>query len=554
MSPRNLIIGLDGATFDVIDPLVAAGVMPVLASIMERGVRGRMLAWPNMNSAASWSSMITGYNPGQHGVFDFGAYWESPTPAPEARHPTTGADRKKDPFWRILSVAGKRVGVINVPISYPADQINGFMLAGMDTPSVRSPGFAHPPDLLAELHRHGIDYILDVSNPGAQRARAPYKLPDDVKRLVEARSRTVLYMMQQHPCDVLMAVFVATDRMQHGYFPDLKSDVDSPNWTPIRDLYRQIDLFLGKAVALCGEDTTIMLVSDHGFGPARNASRSLNALFARLGLLAYRSAQRDARNVLLSGLLEQGRRYIPSRFQFGLAHMFPVMHMRAVSARKFVRIDWPRTQVFAHGLGCVSINLRGREPEGTVSPDDYDAVCERVRDVLLRLVNPGSSQRPVRAVHRRDEVYHGPFLSKASDLLIEWDYSTIGDSLSLVDGADEISISGASADERRRSGKGGHHPEGIFIACGPDIRKGGSVTNVRVYDIAPTVLYLQDQPVLTDMDGKVLSDIFEDEYVRQHPVRTAAPEASAASTDAPGLDAEDEKIIEQRLRDLGYIE
>src|ERR1043166_9161730 len=105
--PRTLIIGLDGATFDLIEPLVRAGHLPALARLMTHGVHGSLQAWPNMNSAAAWSSMVTGYNPGQHGVYDFG---HAPQQRGHGWHPTTATCRRKDPFWRLLSAAGQRVG------------------------------------------------------------------------------------------------------------------------------------------------------------------------------------------------------------------------------------------------------------------------------------------------------------------------------------------------------------------------------------------------------------------------------------------------------------
>lgn len=144
---RTLIIGLDGATFDLIDPLVRTGYLPTLATPMAQGARGPLLSWPAMNSAASWSSIVTGYNPGQHGEYSFGQQWKTLPQQGYDWHPTTGSARKKDPFWRLLSAAGRWVGVINVPISFPAEPVNGFMLAGMDAPRVNSPGFAHPPEL-----------------------------------------------------------------------------------------------------------------------------------------------------------------------------------------------------------------------------------------------------------------------------------------------------------------------------------------------------------------------------------------------------------------------
>ena len=117
--PRTLVIGLDGATFDVIAPLAGGGRLPALARLIAEGAHGPLRAWPNMNSAAAWSSIITGYNPGQHNVYHFG--WAATPQRGQTFRPTTALDRTRDPFWRLLGAAGLHVGAINVPISYPAD-------------------------------------------------------------------------------------------------------------------------------------------------------------------------------------------------------------------------------------------------------------------------------------------------------------------------------------------------------------------------------------------------------------------------------------------------
>ena len=263
-STRTLIIGLDGATFDLIDPLIESGELPTLKSIIAEGVRGDLQTWPNTNSAAAWSSMVTGYNSGQHGIFHFGEAINRPG---AAWRPLIGADRRKDAFWRILSNAGQSIGVVNVPITYPAEQIKGFMIAGMDAPGTRSNGFAHPSGLMADLSKHGIEYVIDVPNLGRESERDRYRLPPAVERLIQTRAQTVLHLMRTRDWDALMAVFVATDRVQHYYWPPEGSPADSPDWNPIRRVYQLIDLFLEQVLSAIDSNTTLLLVSDHGFGP-----------------------------------------------------------------------------------------------------------------------------------------------------------------------------------------------------------------------------------------------------------------------------------------------
>lgn len=547
----TLMIGLDGATFDLIEPWVEMGYLPTFKYLLTEGTHGPLKVWPNMNSASSWSSIVTGYNPGQHGIFSFG---DAPPQRGTQWHPNTAADRKKPPFWRILSEEGKQVGIINVPISYPADPVNGFMLAGMDTPGIQSTRFAHPPNLLEELHRERIDYILDVPNLGIQSRRDPYHLPESVKRMVEVRSRTIHHLMQKHPWDVMMAVFIAPDRVQHCYWPKEGTPLDHLDWTPIRSLYQQIDLFFSKTLELMDKKTTLLVISDHGFGPIRFAARCLNPLFAQLGLLQYNQGISQLREKFLESLLLYGRRIIPYRFQNPLARALPRLHLQASMQFKFSGIEWSKTQVYAEPFaGQIYINLQGREPEGTISSKEYSSLCEQVREILLRLTDPESGAPLIQAIYRPEDLYHGPYTHKAADLVIDWNDEVLRDAL-CYHGHGKQTIINPPKMKMGSRWTGSHRSKGIFIAYGPNIKKGTTIMNATLYDITPTILYLQGHPIPEDMDGKVLIDIFLEDYIRRNPIQTCKPLDINWNKEGITLDREETHKIEERLRGLGYIE
>jgi len=550
--PRTLIIGLDGATFDLIKPWGEAGHLPSLSRLMAQGVHGPLQVWPNTNSAAAWTSMVTGYNPGQHGVYDLvGALPKRD----KTWRPTTAGDRRKNPFWRILSAAGQRVGIINVPISYPADPINGFMLAGMDAPGIHSPGFAHPADLLDRLAYQGIDYVIDVPNLRVLSRSNPQRVPQSVKHMVEARAQTILHLMKTRPWDVLMAVFVATDRMQHYFWPNKQTSVENGDWAPIRCLYQRIDAFFEDALALADRNTTVLVVSDHGFGPARMAKRCLNPLFAHLGWLHYRKGGSGMKGRLLKHLMPFGRQIIPQKLQDPLARALPGLRLRAVTAHMFSDIEWSQTQVWASPNGRdVFINLQGRAPEGVVSPEDYRPFRECVRDLLLDLTDPLTGNHVVHGVYPREQIYRGPYLDKGADLLIEWDEDLVGDTLYCRVEGKPVIIQAPEDGGPGQGWSGTHRPQGIFIAWGPNIKSGAGVTHATIYDIAPTILYLQGHPIPRDMDGKVLTDIFTDGHLAHHPVKQTESTGMTAP-EAPGsLDPKEALKVEERLRGLGYIE
>jgi predicted AlkP superfamily phosphohydrolase/phosphomutase len=504
-----------------------------------------------MNSASAWSSIVTGYNPGRHGVYDFG---EAPPQRGTQWRPVTAADRKRDPFWRILSAAGQRVGIINVPISYPAETSNGFMLAGMDAPSIASPAFAHPPGLCDELRGEGIDYMIDAPNLGPLSIREPHQLPLPVQHMVDTRARTILYLMQTRQWDALMAVYVATDRMQHFFWPDVDLPLTDPSWSPIRSVYQQIDSHIANMLELTDADTTTLVVSDHGFGPFHAANYLLNQLFAELGLLRFGQGKGRLTGLLLKQLLQYGRQTIPFRWQDPLARAFPGLRLRALSERMYAQTDWGHTKVFTMPFGQICVNLRGRQPEGIVSEDDYQPLRDRVRDILLKVIDPATGHPVVRAVHRREDLFDGPYVDRAADLVVEWDPELLGCPWRYLGPEGPVTI---EVPERKVFGgrvKGTHRAYGILIACGPSIRPGARVLDATLYDIAPTVLYLQGHPIPEDMDGKVLTGIFTDEHLRQNPVHQVKPVDHSEQGTIVSLDTDEARQIEERLRGLGYLE
>jgi predicted AlkP superfamily phosphohydrolase/phosphomutase len=507
---RTLIIGLDGATLDLIKPWAKAGHLPAFARLMAEGVQGTLLAWPNMNSAAAWTSMVTGCNPGQHGIYGFGRLSGQDA---TTWQPVSAADRKRDPFWRLLSAAGRRVGVINVPLTYPAEAIDGFMLSGSDSSGIGGSGLAHPAGLLDNLRKQGIKHILDVPNLARLSRRAPREVPLPLQQMVDARSRSILHLMRTEPWDVLMAVFVATDRVQHHFWPTDQVPMDDPAWTPIRRTYQQIDAFLHDALTLVGRDTTVMVVSDHGFGPQRPVLHHLNTLLAQLGLLHFCGDSQSPDSTTLKKLLVLGRKWLPLQLQGPLARAFPGLHLRAMSDSTMLNVDWSKTQAFIDPLGGqLRINLQGRQREGIVPPHAYQQLRDRLQRIMRQLREPGTGLELAQAVHTREEVYHGPYAHLAEDLLIRWKedfaynalrYEAEGKSL-IVRAPDE-----SAAEGRGRGWSGTHRPEGVFLLWGPRIRQRATIEGITGYDIAPTVLYLQNHPIPPHIDGQVLVDIFE---------------------------------------------
>ena len=575
--PRTLIIGLDGATFDLIDSWAAMGHLPALARLVKDGVRAPLRAFPNMNSASAWTSIVTGCNPGKHGIYDFG---DDRTVYDRGWRPTSALDRRRPPFWQVLSAARQHVGVINVPISYPADAVDGFMISGMYAPGTSSVGFAHPEWLLADLLHAGIDYVLDVPHLARARRHDPYRLPSEVREMVEARAQAALLLMREHRPDAMMVVFTATDRMQHAFWGSGLLAEDGHTWRPLLELYKQLDTWIARLCEQAGPDTNVIVVSDHGFGPYHHLPSLVNPLFAQLGWLSYRSGSagrsrlsrtrlrsglRALRDATLKSVLVMGRRWLPGDAQIALAKRFPKWRQQALHARSFPDIDWATTQVYAHVMGG-GIMVRPAVPDsphaGGCNAHGYDALCDEVRAALLELRDPATGVAPIREVWHRDDLYAGPHLGRAPDMQIEWNEKA-WEHLEPPSAASRRTSSLASttvAPAKQGGGwKGRHRSRGIFITCGPAIQRGIDLPDdpsglaVTHYDITPTLYYLQGLPIPDDLDGRVLTGILDPDHLARNPVARGLSTPMNEPREAPALGEREARQVEQRLRDLGYI-
>lgn len=544
---RTIVIGLDGATFDLIQPWCRRGYLPTISRLLAEGSHAVLDSFPNMNSAAAWTSIVTGQNAGKHGVYGFSTLSAAGL---ENSHPTSARDRRRDPFWTMLCAAGKRVGVMNVPISYPADPVDGFMVSGMDAPGTGVRGFAHPAGFLDELRSAGIKYMLDVENLKETQRRGPDHMPRAVREMVQARTQAFSYGIERFNCDVGMVVFVATDRMQHFYWGNGPVE-DDPSWLPLRELYQLLDTSIAQIMDRVGRNTNVFVVSDHGFGRNTRAPKNLDQILEGAGLYAVMTHRTTPRVTAARIIMQLGRKFLPPRLQLRLATRFNGLRLRTIRTAKTRHIDWARTQVYSNSWQGLYINAAGRNPAGIVPPDQFDRVRELARSIVSQLTDPDSGKPAVSAVFARSNLYSGPFSDKAADLTVRWNRANVMNGL-CYPGPTPIVVRPEASSNNGIFGT--HYPEGILIAHGPQIRAGVSLDPLCQYDIAPTVLYLQGQPIPADMDGRVLTGLIDADYLERHPVQTSDRSTDSSASTPIDLDERDVATIEERLRGLGYIE
>ncbi|MBW2173068.1 MAG: alkaline phosphatase family protein, partial [Deltaproteobacteria bacterium] len=265
---RVYVLGLDGATFDLIAPWVSRGELPNMKRLMDEGSHGSLMSALPAHSAPSWSSFITGKNPGKHGIFDF--------------------------IWAIASRYDKKVAVVNVPMTFPPEKVNGIMISGMDAPGIDS-NFTYPTALSGEIKRIIGDYSLEAGLWSYINKGEINLAIEKQHETIDKRFEVTKYLMNNYPWDLFVSVFTATDRVQHAFWKYM--DPGHPLYRPeeakkygdaILNVYRKMDHIVGYLLDHLSEDTVLFIMSDHGAGLCSNKTLYLNNWLCKEGLLEYK--------------------------------------------------------------------------------------------------------------------------------------------------------------------------------------------------------------------------------------------------------------------------
>ncbi len=541
---KLIIIGWDGATLDVADPWMDAGYLPNLAHVRQHGVVSPLESVILPVSGPAWSAFMTGKNPGKNGIYDF----LKRRPNSYERRVMNSSDVDSATLWEVVSAQGGRVCVINVPGTYPPRPVNGILVSGMLTPSTDVP-YTHPPEFAETLQHILGGYRLSVTGG----VISPGKEPDfiaDVHAVLDQRTRLLDYLLASEPFDLMTFVFFETDVMQHKFWGH-HEDPSSPYRHAIRETYQHADRALGHVLDTLDSDTTLFVVSDHGGGSLRKIVL-LNRWLIENGFLKLKPQA-------AAGFKQWFARYNPILKTYdllkrmglgGISRLFPrSLRLRVINAFfSFEDIDWEHTVAYSVGhFGQIFINLKGREPQGCVEPgDEYEAVREKIISALQSLSDPETGERIVDRVYRREELYHGPHFEETPDLLLMMGgmrYVTSSDQM----GWEEQSVFADSV----YGDTGTHRLHGMFLGMGPGIRAGLRLDNAHLLDMAPTALYTMGLPVPKDMDGRVLQEIFEPQMLQDAPPQYVESEEFTAKTHV--LSSEEEALVEERLRNLGYL-
>lgn len=542
---RALVIGLDGATFTVLMPMMEAGLLPNLRQAFTSGAAGELLSTIPPVTALAWPSFMTGNNPGRHGLLG----WQERLNARFERPWVSSRAVKGAKLWSWANKSGLRTCIVNVPLTYPPEPLNGVLVTGLLTPGLRSE-FTYPSGLRQELLAAVPDYRIDIDVQHTQRNTvdlvAIRRFLDEALSVTLSRGKAVRWLLSREQYDLAVVVFELPDRLQHILWRPIEQllfsieEGQQPDGIQLRLLncYQALDYEIGQLIEHLPQDAYLCLLSDHGFGPL-NTLVHVNEWLAQQGWLAY-DRRRAGR---WEAIRQLGRR---------IKGLLPATWVRQVRQSLSVlrTLDWRYTLAYS-GLPSengIFLNVQGREPAGVVPPSEYESVRDAIIEALRQWLDPCTGQPIMKAVYRREELYRGPFVILAPDIVFEFQR---GYKVS------HLPFQGNLLTDVTQALTGFHEREGILIMCGPGIEPGTRIKEAHIQDVMPTLLYALGLPVPDNLDGRVLLELFTPRWQADHPLctqHTVWAESEAPYVPPGPCSAEDEMVITEHLRGLGYLD
>ncbi|HHT9125021.1 MAG TPA: alkaline phosphatase family protein [Candidatus Brocadiia bacterium] len=570
---RVFILGLDGATFDIIKPLIEKGELPTFKKMIEGGVHGTLWSTIPTVSAPAWTSFATGKNCGKHSIIGF-TKRDRNYNGYRIRY-LTGNDNKSLTLWDVLSRKGKSVVVINVPMTYPPKKVNGILVSGSDAVDTDA-NFTFPQSFKEEIFKISSDYKINLILGGyLSDDKRRHKALDMILSSIDARQRLVLHLMDNVKWDLFVVKFNNPDTIQHHFWNYM--DPTHPYHDPACDdtlkhaifsVYKKLDDVLASIINKLDDNTTLIVMSDHGSGQRINKAIYLNEWLMTMGFLSKKSKRpgRFALSDILYNLMEKVLalllKNLPPKIKATIKRYLPGAISRATSYFKLSGIDWDKTKAFVGEVESIRINLKGEYPHGQVNNGkEYEELREIIIREIMHLKDPETGENVIEKAFKREELYSGPYVEEFPDIIlvpkdnkydISWKFfrekkaTRLGDSFVV-------------RQKHWRGTSGMHRLNGIFIMKGKDSKRGVEIANANIIDIFPTVMYQMGLPIPDDVDGKVLTDIFSSEFLKANPVQYEQPLKSDKETEEPVLtkevySQEEAGKVKEFLQELGYIE
>jgi len=535
VSGRAVLIGLDGAAWHLLEPLMDQGAMPHLAAARARGAAGTLTSTIPPVTPPAWTSAATGMNPGRHGIYGF----HSGHAQHERQELMHSGKVKSATVWEVANAQGARAGVFNVPLTYPPQAIDGWMVSGMMTPGLghHLKGFVYPERLEARIADWVPEYVVEMSSNWEQDWRDA-SLADRALHSIEQRRVVLERLLAEDPVDLLFTVLEAPDRLQHMYYAymdpaePLYKSAEAEKLRPrIVDCFTAMDDIIGLLVDYAGSGGVI-ICSDHGF-TAWAMSVHTNALLAQWGYLRLKTGARVMQSGAARALVPLARRFLPTKVR------------RSAKKKTFAAIDWSKTKAFASPdyLQGIFVNVAGREPYGIVPGSGLDAVKNDLTARFESLRGP-DGDAVTDKVWRSEEVFSGDAVDGAPDLLPVLRHHRFE--------LDDELVHRSPFTDQTSLPRGVHHPDGIVVLAGEGVEPGATL-HASVMDIAPSLLYMAGLKHPEGLDGTVIADAFVPDHLASVPPATMPPPDRGSRDEESPYSDEEAAIIEESLRGLGYL-
>jgi predicted AlkP superfamily phosphohydrolase/phosphomutase len=528
---ETVVLGLDGATWDVLDPLVEAEELPNIAGLLDRGRGGSLRSTVPPVTAPAWLSMATGRNPGKTGVFDFARRVD---PDSYEFDPVDAGDFQGWSMWDYLADAGASVGAFNIPMLYPPYDIDGYVVSGVGAPGTGP--HATPSEVAEELDAVTGGYELKVPYASPEYDGRQEALVRDLERVLEKRATAIEHLLENRPTDHFFGVISATDWAQHALWAD--HDPDHPlhderseHRDALRRIWRRVDDLVGTVAAIADRrDAMLVIVSDHGFGPTKRTFH-ITEWLEREGYLVRPTGASASRF---------NAEYFPALRRVGeaVARAVPPLSEplerlgRRLRSDQQAAIDFERSVAFAprQNLGMGMLYLTTDDETVRASLVSELAATADELGLDLSLIDP-------------DEQYDGPAADLAPDVMF-----TLDGLACAVDARKKPRADLLEAGPPSRARSANHRMNGIYLLSGSGVDGTSARRPLSILDIAPTVLYAHDVPIPDDMDGTVAEDAFTPSFTNARTVRRTTP----TERDPVSSDRVDRRDVAEQLEDLGY--
>jgi predicted AlkP superfamily phosphohydrolase/phosphomutase len=481
-----LILGLDGATFDIID--AHSDRVPTISALIESGYAADLRSTQPASTSVAWPAFVTGQNPARFGMFDF----LNCDPSSFEFSINDVREREFDFFWDYLD---SEVGIASAPM-VPYRGVDGFFIQG-SLARINADRITKPVSLgdrIPPAYDNHIDPATDTD-----------EIVADTFDRIDARERVFEDLVTEYDLDIYFFMFSVIDHIQHHFWA--YHDDSHPAHEPseyddvILRVYERVDEALGRLLSHF-DDPNVVIASDHGFGPKR-VEVNLNALLASEGYLSYSDdVQTSVANSVwsLKSVLKRTPIYglVPDFVKSSVKSSLP-SHNDIDDV-----VDWAGTKAYSFGAGGnVYLNLAGRERDGIVPGGEYESVRDELLDFFATIEDPETNERVIESARPREAVYEGPHLDRAPDIVLR---PRPGYHLNALLGRAPF-----SRQTQPMPNSGMHMPAGVFIANGPDFESGVRGDAQSITDVAPTLLHLLEGQVPNAMDGEPVVEALADQ-------------------------------------------